>query len=200
MERKYNQGVADSNRKRVRHGGTVNARQGGSTSLYKVWSSIKDRCFNLNSKHYHRYGGRGVIMCKSWAEDYAKFAADVGDRPENTTLDRIDNNGHYEPNNVRWATRQEQANNRVTNVVVTYEGLTMTLADWARHKGWKYGLLTSRWKKGLRGGELFAPPEYERGKLVEFRGELRTLPEWVEALGVNYQTLRWRLNNGKPLL
>lgn len=200
MERKYNQGVADSNRRRVKHGGTVNARQGERDPLYKLWSSIKDRCLNPYSKHYHRYGGRGITMHPAWVEDYTVFATDVGAQPEGMTLDRIDNDGNYEPNNVRWATRQEQANNRVTNVVITYEGLTMTLADWARHRGWKYGLLTSRWKRGLRGNELFAPPEYERGKLVEFRGELRTLPEWVKVLGVNYQTLRWRLNNNKPLL
>ena len=199
MERKYNQGVADSNRKRVKHGGSVGARQGGSNPIYKLWSAIKDRCFNPDSKHYHRYGGRGITMCDAWANDYAAFASDIGERPEGMTLDRIDNNGNYEPNNVRWATKQEQANNRVTNVFVTHEGLTMSLADWARHKGWKYGLLTSRWKNGLRGEELLAPPEYERGKLVEFRGEFRTLPDWVKALGVNYQTLRWRLNNGRNL-
>jgi hypothetical protein len=200
MERKYNQGVADSNRRRVKHGGAVNARQGGHEPLYKLWSAMKDRCFNPNCEHYHRYGGRGITMCKEWVEDYAAFISAMGERPKGATLDRIDNNGNYEPNNVRWATKQEQANNRVTNVFVTYEGLTMSLADWARHKGWKYGLLTSRWKKGLRGDELLAPPEYERGKLVEYKGELRTLPEWAKVLGVNYQTLRWRLNNGKDLL
>ena len=200
MERKYNQGVADSNRRRVKHGGQVGAREGNGNRTYKLWSAMKDRCFNPGSKHYHRYGGRGITMCKEWVEDYAAFISAVGERPEGATLDRIDNNGNYEPNNVRWATKQEQANNRVTNVVITHEGLTMTLADWARHKGWKYGLLTSRWKKGLRGDELLASPEYERGKLVEHKGELRTLPEWVKVLGVNYQTLRWRLNNGKDLL
>jgi hypothetical protein len=200
MERKYNQGVADSNRRRVKHGGAVNARQGGHEPLYKLWSAMKDRCLNPDSKHYHRYGGRGITMCAEWVEDYAAFASAVSERPEGATLDRIDNNGNYEPNNVRWATKQEQANNRVTNVFITHEGLTMSLADWARHKGWKYGLLTSRWKKGLRGDELLAPPEYERGKLVEYKGELRTLPEWAKVLGVNYQTLRWRLNNGRDLL
>lgn len=162
MVREYNQGVADSNRRRVKHGAQVNARQGKSNPIYKLWSAIKDRCFNPDSKHYHRYGGRGITMCEEWANDYAKFATDVGQRPKGMTLDRIDNNGNYDLTNVRWATRGEQANNRVTNVFITHEGLTMTLADWARHKGWKYGLLGSRWKKGKRGDELFAPPEYTR--------------------------------------
>jgi hypothetical protein len=167
MERKYNQGVADSNRKRVKHGGAVNARQGGHNPVYKLWSAIKDRCFNPDSKHFHRYGGRGITMCEAWANDYATFASDIGERPKGATLDRIDNNGNYEPNNVRWATRVEQANNRATNVFIEYEGLSMSLADWARYKGWKYGLLGSRWKKGLRGDALFAPPVYLRSAYVK---------------------------------
>ena len=162
MERKYNQAVADSNRKRVKHGGAVNARAGKGNPLYKLWSAMKDRCFNPNSKHYHRYGGRGITMCDAWANDYAKFVSDIGERPKGMTLERIDNNGNYDLTNVRWATRIEQANNRTTNVFITHEELTMSLADWARHKGWKYGLLASRWKKGLRDEELFAPPKYER--------------------------------------
>jgi hypothetical protein len=101
-------------------------------------------------------------MCEAWVNNYAMFAADIGERPKGMTLDRIDNDGNYEPSNVRWANRVEQANNRVTNVFITHEGITMTLADWARHKGWKYGLLGSRWKKGLRGDALFADPVYIR--------------------------------------
>jgi hypothetical protein len=162
MERKYNQGVADSNRRRVKHGGQVGAREGTRNPLYKLWSAIKDRCFNPNTKHYHRYGGRGITMCEAWANDYSAFVRDIGERPKGATLDRIDNDGNYEPTNVRWANRVEQANNRVTNVFITHEGLTMSLADWARHKGWKYGLLGSRWKKGLRGDALFAEPAYLR--------------------------------------
>jgi len=199
MKRKYNQGVADSNRKRVKHGGRVNARQGEGDPLYKKWSSMKDRCFNPRSRHYHRYGGRGITMCKEWVEDFAKFASDVGKQPEGMTLDRIDNNKGYEPTNVRWVTRLVQANNRSTNIVVTHDGLTMTISDWARYKGWKLGLLTSRWKKGLRGEELFADPKYERGKLVEFEGRRLPLNEWAKVLRISYQTLRWREKNGKNL-
>lgn len=162
MERKYNQGVADANRKRTKHGGTVNARQGLGNPIYKLWTAIKDRCFNPEAKHYSRYGGRGISMCKEWAEEYVTFAEQIGPRPKGMTLDRIDNDGNYKPGNVRWATRTEQANNRVTNVFITHEGLTMTLAEWARHKGWKYGLIGSRWKRGLRGSDLLAPPVYLR--------------------------------------
>ena len=161
MSTKY-QGVSESNRRRVQHGGTVNARQGKGDRRYKLWVAIKQRCYNPNCVAYHRYGGRGITMCDRWCNSYADFAADVGEQPKGMTLDRIDNDGHYEPNNVRWVTRKEQANNRDTNVVLTHNGLTMTLKQWAEHLGWKYGLIASRWKKGKRGDELFAPPVYTR--------------------------------------
>lgn len=200
MERKYNQGVADANRKRIKHGAAVDARQGKTDRTYKVWIGIKQRCFNPNTKHYARYGGRGITMYKAWADDYAAFVADVGEQPYGATLDRIDNNGNYEPNNVRWATRKEQANNRDTNVFVTHNGETKTLMQWAEHLGWKYGLIASRWKKGVRGDALFAPPEYQRGATYTYKGRTMTLPEWVKETGVPYATLKWRIKNGKDLL
>lgn len=200
MVRKYNQGVADANRRRTKHGGAVNARQGGSSKVYKLWRGIKDRCTNPNAEHYHRYGGRGVTICKEWADDYAKFYEYVGEPEKGMTLDRIDNNKGYEPNNVRWTTRKEQANNRSTNVVITHAGLTMTLMQWSEHLGWKYGLIASRWKKGKRGDELFKEPEYEKGKVFEFKGKFKTLLKWSEETGVPYATLVWRVKNGKDLL
>jgi hypothetical protein len=164
MVRKYNEGVAEANRKRTKHGGAVNARQGGTSRTYKVWVSIKQRCFNPNMEHYARYGGRGITMHKPWADDYQAFINDLGEQPSGMTLERIDNDGNYEPNNVRWATRKEQANNRVTNVYVTHLGKTLTLAQWADRYGYKYGLITSRWKKGVRDDALFAPPRWSRSK------------------------------------
>jgi hypothetical protein len=162
MTKKYNQGVADANRERTKHGGTVNARLGKGDKRYKLWTGIKQRCTNPNNAAYHRYGGRGITMCQRWVNSYTNFIMDIGEQPEGMTLDRIDNNGNYEPSNIKWVTRKQQANNRSTNVVLTRDGLTMTLKQWAEHLGWKYGLIASRWKKGKRDDELFAPPVYTR--------------------------------------
>ena len=200
MKRKYNRGVADSNRKRTKHGGAVDARQGGSERLYTLWSGIKDRCLNPNASHYNRYGGRGVTICQRWVDNYAAFREDVGDAPgKGMTIDRIDNNKGYSPKNVRWSTRKEQANNRVTNVVLTHKGKTMTLKQWSEELGWKYGLIASRWKKGLRGKELFAKPCWDRNKTAEYRGEIKTLRKWADDSGVSYTTLYWRQKHNKPL-
>lgn len=129
---------------------------GNKPGIYKIWANIKQRCTNPNQPRYADYGGRGITLCERW-HTFDNFYADVGDRPTGLTLDRIDNDKGYEPNNVRWASRKEQANNRSSNVVLTHNGLTMNLKQWAAHLGWKYGLIASRWKKGLRGEELFAP-------------------------------------------
>jgi hypothetical protein len=201
MVRKYNEGVAESNRQRKKHGGAVNARQGKANPLYHLWRGIKDRCLNPKSKHYHRYGGRGITMHQAWVDDYAVFATYVGAQPDGMTLDRIDNNGNYEPNNVRWATRKEQANNRVTNTIVEHDGKAMTLSQWADHFGLPYVVINSRWKKGEQPPELFEPRRTKlRDSLVEFRGERRTLAEWAKVLNVPYPTIHWRWKNRRDLL
>lgn len=83
------------------------------TPTYKSWDAAKQRCFNRNDDHYPAYGGRGITMCERWRSSFLNFLADMGERPEGTTLDRYpDNDGNYEPGNCRWATMKQQSNNR----------------------------------------------------------------------------------------
>lgn len=102
---------------------------------YKLWIGIIKRCLNPRCKSYKDYGGRGITICDRWRHSFVTFAADMGPRPEGASLERRDNNGHYEPSNVVWATKEEQANNTRSNRLVTFDGKTMSLARWARLTG-----------------------------------------------------------------
>lgn len=105
-------------------------RRDGRSKLpeYRTWVSMKQRCQNPRNARYPRYGGRGITVCPVWSEDFTAFLADVGPRPaKHFQLDRINNDGNYEPGNVRWATPQQQAYNRRTNRVKdAYKGTSVT--------------------------------------------------------------------------
>lgn len=102
----------------------------------KTWASMIDRCYNKRHKAYHLYGGRGIQVCERWLNSCQAFADDMGNRPSNKhSLDRIDNDGDYTPENCRWATAVEQGNNRNTNVRLAFHGNTLTLTEWAKKLG-----------------------------------------------------------------
>jgi hypothetical protein len=104
-----------SRTKETTHGAARHRARGHrvpETPEYRAWCHAKARCFNPNTDHFEHYGGRGITMCSLWVHDFAAFLRHIGPRPPGTSLDRIDPDGHYEPGNVRWATRQQQRSNR----------------------------------------------------------------------------------------
>lgn len=105
------------------------------TPEYSIWVVMHQRTSNTNDKDYHHYGGRGIEVCERW-NSFENFLADMGPRPGSEyTLEREDNNRGYDPGNCRWATHQEQCNNRRNNVFITHNGKTQTISQWARELG-----------------------------------------------------------------
>lgn len=133
-----------------------NKTHGGSDSrIYAVWSHMKSRCEYKKDKRFMNYGGRGIKVCDEWKnfESFRDWAYSSG-YDENAkygecTLDRIDTNGDYTPENCRWVNETIQANNRTTNRIIEYKGEKHTTAEWSRITGLPLGTIWSRWKRGL---------------------------------------------------
>lgn len=114
-----------------------------SSPTYRTWAVMKRRCLDPGFKDYPEYGGRGIRVSRKW-RTFRGFLADMGERPEGMTLDRIDSNGHYTAGNCRWATRLTQSNNTRRNHTLTHDGETLTLAEWSRKTGIPYSRLRAR--------------------------------------------------------
>jgi hypothetical protein len=114
---------------------STTAQPMSKTRAYRIWLGIRRRCSDdLNA----RYGGRGIKVCNRWADSFEAFYADMGEPPSRDhSIDRIDNDGNYEPSNCRWATRTEQSRNTHTNTILSFDGRYQTIAAWAEETGIK---------------------------------------------------------------
>lgn len=128
------------------------------TPEYIAWSSMKDRCNDPLDKGYYRYGGRGIRVCDEWMESFASFMASVGPRPgPEYSIDRINNDGNYEPGNCRWATRKEQCRNRSSCRMLTYLGRTQSLIEWTEELDLSYNTVKRRLLNGFDVAMAFQP-------------------------------------------
>jgi len=134
--------TAERNRRNIIHGES-------HTSLYHLWRTMINRCCNTNATGYKHYGGRGIIVCDRWRKSFVAFRDDMGARHNNSySIHRINNDGNYEPGNCKWATHKEQNHNKRNCVMLTKDGQTMNIAEWARALGVPYRRLISRHKRG----------------------------------------------------
>lgn len=135
---------------RREHSSQANRTHGmRKTRLYRIWTGIKDRCNNPKSKYWKRYGGRGITVCENWNNSFDAFYewATNNGYTENLTLDRKDNDLGYCPENCRWATYQEQENNRSNNVLYLIDGETLTLAQLSRKVGLTRAITAKKYKE-----------------------------------------------------
>jgi hypothetical protein len=130
---------------------------------YRSWQGMRDRCFNLRCKDYHKYGGRGITVCSEWADSFERFHADMGGRPDGTSIERRDNSGPYCKDNCYWATPTEQTRNRRNARNVTHGGATMPLIELCRQYGADYSTVHSRiFKHGWPIEQALTAPKHAR--------------------------------------
>lgn len=139
--------------------------------LYKVWHAMKSRCYYEKSEMFKHYGGRGITVCDEWKNSFISFydwsiknGYDENAERGQCTIDRIDVNGNYEPNNCRWATIKQQANNTRRNHLIKYNGKTQTVSQWANELGVEPDSIFNRLQKGFTEEEALTLKFNERRK------------------------------------
>ena len=139
---------------------SLNTKHGKSrTRLYRIWNHMKDRCYNPANKRYKNYGGRGILVCDEWLNDFVAFrnwALSHG-YADTLSIDRLDVNGNYEPNNCRWATTKEQNFNTTRNIYVHYNDKTIPLTEASALSSIGFQTPRHRYHNGDRGDRLFRP-------------------------------------------
>jgi len=195
------------------------------TKVYSAWNGLKNRCLNPNAPYYHRYGGRGIKVCKRWADSFSCFFEDMGTPDEWLSIDRIDNDGHYScgkceeclrlgwPKNCRWATDGEQTSNSTSSRVLVHNGISDSIVGWARRLGHNVNVLRSRLFLGWSVEQTLDTPctghtPRASTKRYELNGESLTIVQWARKTGLRRKTISHRINAGwsiedaltKPLL
>lgn len=167
---------------------------GTHSGTYGSWASMISRCNYPKDIAYNLYGGRGIRVCDRWRNDFRKFLSDMGERPNGHSLDRLDNDGDYTPENCRWATTKEQQRNRRNNITVIYDGVEMCLAQFAEKINMDYETVRRRFKAGWSLEKIETTPN--RTKIIEFKGETMNLSDFARRIGMKQQTVSARMLRG----
>lgn len=129
------------------------------TPAWNSWNAMLTRCMNPNASNFIRYGGRGISIYPPWL-DFAIFFSDMGERPEGTTLGRIDNNGNYAPDNCQWTRIEEQQNNKSNSLFLTINGKTQTASQWAKEQGIPIATVHTRLRRGWSNEDAISRRNY----------------------------------------
>jgi hypothetical protein len=174
---------------------------------HKIWYGMKHRCTNPNNIFYPIYGGRGISVCDRW-QSFENFFSDMGGRPTpKHSIDRINNDGNYEPNNCRWTTQKVQLRNTSVNHLLTFNGQTKCLSDWSEETGMSVSLIRQRidlygWSVEdaltIKSGKAcnWRGTTHKDSELLTYNGESLPHSTWAKRLGISRDTIRNRLKRG----
>ena len=185
---------------------TMHVTHGGSKErLHGVWNSIKGRCYNPNCEAYKNYGGRGIKMCEEWKSNYEsfkKFAIEKGYNENSKrgeyTIERIDVNGNYEPDNCILIPIEKQFCNKTNNHVLTFKNETKTVSEFARDYNIQKDTLLERLKAGWSVEDALLTPVRKMNRVkvkrYEVNGEIHSIKEWAEIIGVRKSKLKYLMS------
>lgn len=171
------------------------------TPEYRIWCGMKTRCYNQNAENYEFYGGRGITICERWRVSFNNFLADMGPKPFPTaSIDRYPNpDGPYSPENCRWATKKEQSQNSRKSRMISYNGETLCLLDWAKRLGITHSTLRVRlesWTLEKALTEPATPSKESTARILSHNDCTMNIKEWAIKLKIPYSTLCYRLRQG----
>lgn len=172
------------------------------TRLYHIFQGMKVRCYNKNDHSYPRYGQRGITICDEWMKDITKFVewANKNGYKDGLSIDRIDPNKGYFPENCRWVNFKIQANNKTNNKLVTFNGETHTVSEWADKLGMKRKILEQRIRNSEASKysleEAFSKKVREHDIMLTFKGKTQNIKSWAEEIGLPYSALNQRIYHG----
>lgn len=185
-------------------GREANTTHGMSKTVeYRIWMGIHKRCYDKNDAAYKNYGGRGIAVCQSWHK-FVAFFQDMGKRPSNHhSIERIDNNESYRPENCEWALRSQQNSNTRKTIYIIHHGVTHKLIDWCIDNN----MNAARIRQRLRYGYSFEDSIKEKlprkvrkysakNHLITIDGETKCLNEWIAHFNISRGTVKQRLKNG----
>jgi len=174
-----------------------NTKHGGSkTRVYKIWEGMKARCNNSNNPSFEYYGKRNISICDEWEKEFMNFyswAMSNGYR-DDLTIERINNDGNYEPSNCKWATPKEQNNNTRHNRIVEYEGNKFNLTQLSEKYNIPFSVLKHRLNKNWGINVAIKTPVRNKNIMLDYNGMTKTLSTWCTELNLNRWTVWSRIN------
>lgn len=165
-----------------------------------TWAAMKQRCSNPKNPGYKNWGGRGIKVCDRWLNSFENFHADMGDKPEGMSIERINNDGDYCPENCKWVSHKENCRNTRKCRFVEYNGEKKSLGEWCEILGISRAAVNHRVKLNLTPSELFQKgprhnPSNDPKRFLTFQGKTLSVTEWAKILGIKRDTLARRCYN-----
>lgn len=166
--------------------------------ISKILRGMRYRCKNKKYHDFHRYGGRGIKVCEEWdknTDSFIEWSLSNG-YSQDKSIDRIDVDGDYEPNNCRWVDMKTQQNNRGNNIVIEYDGDCRSLLGWSEITGIDVDLLQDRYHKGWDSKRILTTPKNSHRRKLTLNGITKDVAEWAKELNIPNETLIYRTDHG----